>query len=85
MLQVIPEIIEVAGRRKIKITLRDGETILDADVIDPLNATSRRKVSARLAERCGEPHSAERIEQALLQCIDEMGADASNSANADRP
>src|SRR3954447_26252747 len=82
MLQVIPGMIEVAGRKRIKITLRDGETILDADVIDPLNAASRRKVSARLAERSGEPHAAERIEQALLQCIDSMN-DAASKANAE--
>ena len=74
MLQVIPEIVEIQGRHKVKLTLRDGQTILDAELVDPLNANARRKAAARFAERCGEPHAAERIEQAILQCIDEINS-----------
>jgi hypothetical protein len=74
MLQVIPEIVEIQGRHKVKLTLRDGQTILDAELVDPLNVNARRKAASRFAERCGEPHAAERIEQAILQCIDEINS-----------
>jgi hypothetical protein len=68
--QLTPEVIEVNGRKRVKITLRQGDHVVDADVIDPLNANNRRKVAQRLAERSGDRHATERIEQALLQCVD---------------
>jgi hypothetical protein len=85
MIEIIPEVIEVQGRRRVKLTLRDGETILDADVVDPLNSTARRKVAQRLAERSGDALAAERIERGLLQCVEliEDGADRSSDDDGD--
>src|SRR4051794_8849577 len=70
MIHVIPEVVEVGGRRKVKGTIRDDERGVDADLLDPFNAAQRRKAAQRLADRAGEPLAAERIEQAVLQCID---------------
>jgi len=91
MIQVIPELVDVNGRKRVKVTIRDGERVLDADLIDPFQATQRRRAAQRLAERAGEPHAAERIEQALLQCVDAMedarkkaGDDDANAPAADR-
>src|SRR4051794_9938003 len=69
MIEVLPEWVEVAGRKRIRITLRDGRQLLDADLIDPYQARQRRKASRRLAHRAGEPYTAERIEALLLQCM----------------
>jgi hypothetical protein len=74
MIEVIPELVEVNGRKRIKVTIRDGDRVIDADLVDPYQSAQRRKAAQRLAERAGEPHAAERIEQALLQCVDLMDA-----------
>jgi hypothetical protein len=84
MIEVIPEMVEVLGRKKIKITIRDGERVIDADLIDPFQANQRHKAALRLAERAGEPHAAERIEQAILQCVDLMSAQ-NDSPQSERP
>lgn len=74
MLEVIPEIVEILGRKKIRITLRNGEEVIDADLIDPFQSAQRLKVASRLAERAGETSLVARIEHAALQCIDLMSA-----------
>src|SRR5437660_1058199 len=72
MIQVIPELMEVGGHKKIKITVRDGEKVIDADTVNPLNSRERKKVSRRLAESAGDMQQVERIEQVLLDSIDLM-------------
>src|SRR5687767_3010019 len=67
MIQIIPEVIDtIGGRKPVKVTLRDGDNIVDADVLDPLVARQRTRVAQRLAERSGDASATERIEQALL-------------------
>jgi hypothetical protein len=39
-IQVIPEVIDSGGHRRIKLTVRDGERVVDADLVNPLNASS---------------------------------------------
>ena len=51
MIQVCSQWVEAAGRRKVKVTLRDGEKVVDADLIDPYQASARLKAVQRLAER----------------------------------
>ncbi|MDB5324053.1 MAG: hypothetical protein JWN40_5684 [Phycisphaerales bacterium] len=73
MFEVIPEIVESAGgHKRIKVMIRDGDRVIDVDLIDPFQAAQRRKTAQRLAERAGEPQAVDRIEQVLLQCVDQM-------------
>src|SRR5205085_3256638 len=64
-----PEMVEVGGHKKIKITIREGERVIDADLVNPLNASQRKKAAARLAESCGDVQQMEAIERALLDSI----------------
>jgi hypothetical protein len=72
MIEVLPQWVEVAGRKKISITLRDGERVLDADIVDPYQAKQRRRAAKRLAARAGDPFTPQQIEESLLRCLDEM-------------
>ena len=66
MVDIISEIVEVAGRKKIKITLQDGDQVIDADLIDPFQAAQRHKAALRLAKRAGQENSEEEIEKAVV-------------------
>lgn len=72
MIQVVPQWVEVAGRKKIRVTLCDGARVLDADVIDPYQARQRRRAARRLAGRAGEPYTIDHIEEILMRCVNEM-------------
>ena len=69
MIEIVPEVIEVNGRRIVRISVRDGDRVLDADTVNPANATQRHRVAKRLAEYAGDAHGAEQIEAALLACL----------------
>src|SRR4051812_23629603 len=69
MIQVIPELVEVSGRMRVKITVRDGDKVLDADMVDPFNAAQRRKVAERLAGKPSDPELLNKIELAVLNCV----------------
>ena len=88
MIQIIPEVIDtIGGRKRVKVTLRDGDNIIDADVLDPMVARQRARVAQRLAERSGDASATERIEQALLQCVELIASETPNAsaASADDP
>ena len=84
-LHVIPELVDVAGQVKVRLTIRKGGPdgpVLDADLVNPYRAAERRRAAVRLADRVGEPHAADRIERAILQCV-EMITDARSPAGGD--
>jgi hypothetical protein len=91
VIQVIPELVEVQGRTKVKLTIREAAAgpgaadgpVLDADLVDPFNAAQRRKVAGRLAERVAEPGVAEQIERAILQCVELLGGKDGKEDDAD--
>ena len=67
MIDVVPEIVESGGKRMVKVTLQEGGKILDADVVNPLHASQRRRVAKQLAQRAGDVGLVEGIEAALLE------------------
>jgi hypothetical protein len=69
MIAVLPELVEVNGRTMVRVTVKEEDRIIDADVVNPLSSAQRRKVAARLAKRAGDELLAEKIEEALLQCV----------------
>jgi hypothetical protein len=83
VIEVIPELVEVQGHMKVKLMIRDGQTVLDVDLVNPFNAAQRRKAAERLADRAGQPHAAEQIERAVLQCVELLGAAADKKSDDD--
>src|SRR3954453_6349813 len=75
MINVQTDLVEVQGRVRVKVTIRDGAgdgPVLGADLVDPFNEMQRRKAATRLAGRDGEPGTPERIEQLILQCVERL-------------
>ena len=48
MLEVNPELVEIDGKKKVKITVRKEGEVLDADLVNPLNATAGPAATGRL-------------------------------------
>jgi hypothetical protein len=74
----------VGGQVKVRLTIREGGPdgpVLDADLVNPFRAAERRKAAVRLADRVGEPHAADRIERAILQCVELMNARPGDGGN----
>src|SRR5438552_1086102 len=72
VIEVFTEVVEVAGQGRVKITVRRGDEIIDAEMVNPLNAGQRRRVAQRMAVKCGDALAAERIEGAILQCVEAL-------------
>src|SRR4051794_18985526 len=69
---VIPKLVEVQGRLKVRVTIRESPDgpVREVDLIDPFNAVQRRKAVERMAERVGKGATAEDIEKEVLQCLE---------------